>query len=144
MSFGEEQSPLILQMSENDSIWAKNKFGYKFKFCTDCFKEITILHKWAFREIGKYPKTFFSSKSRRSFSKERLCSIDTYHWSILRNIEKPVYKKPRSFEYKIIILRKNHQVFFNLANFNKEINFEKKSQFWRKGQYFLHIFSKWE
>ena len=103
MSFGEEQSPLILQMSENDSIWAKNKFGYKFKFCTDCFKEIIILHKWAFREIGKYPKTFFSSKSRRSFSKERLCSIDTYHWSILRNIEKRVYKKPRSFEQKVYL-----------------------------------------
>ena len=61
--------------------------GYKIHFFTDCYKEIIILHKWTCTEIMTYPKTLFSSKSWRSFSKERLHSTDTCHCSILRNIK---------------------------------------------------------
>ena len=83
---------LIMQMSENDYMWAINKFGYNIKLCTDCF-----LDKWACTKKLAQPKTFFSSKSWRSFSKERLHSTDTCHFAILINIEKKFYKKMRSF-----------------------------------------------
>ena len=67
--------------------------GYKIHFFTDCYKEIIILHKWTCTEIMTYPKTLFSSKSWKSFSKERLHSTDTCHCSILINIEKNSNKR---------------------------------------------------
>ena len=67
--------------------------GYKIHFFTDCYKEIIILHKWTCKKIVTYTKTLFSSKSWRSFSKERLHSTDTCHCSILINIEKNSNKR---------------------------------------------------
>ena len=95
-----QKAPLILNMYENDYMWAKNKFGYNIKFCTDCFNEIIFLDKWACTKKLAQPKTFFSSKSWRSFSKERLHTTVTCHCAILRNIEILVYYKGTSFATK--------------------------------------------
>ena len=88
-----QKAPLILNMYENDYMWAKNKFGYNIKFCTDCFNEIIFLDKWACTKKLAQPKTFFSSKSWRSFSKKRLHTTDTCHCSILSIIEKNSIKR---------------------------------------------------
>ena len=104
-----QKAPLILNMYENDYMWAKNKFGYNIKFCTDCFNEIIFLDKWACTKKLAQPKTFFSSKSWRSFSKERLHTTVTCHCAILRNIEILVYYRGTSFA--LLISNNLHKCF---------------------------------
>ena len=98
VSCGEAQCTHILQASENDCMWAKNKFGYNINLWTDCFNEIIFLDKWACTKKLAQPKTFFSSKSWRNFSKERLHTTVTCHCAILRNIEILVYYRGTSFQ----------------------------------------------
>ena len=103
------KAPLILKMYENECRWAQNMFGYNINLWTDCFNEIIFLDKWACTKKLAQPKTFFSSKSWRSFSKERLHTTVTCHCAILRNIEILVYYRGTSFVEKNGESRLNHK-----------------------------------
>ena len=71
---------------------------YHCRQLSTCFNEIIFLDKWACTKKLAQPKTFFSSKSWRSFNKERLHTTVTCHCAILRNIEILVYYKGTSFD----------------------------------------------